>query len=99
MLFAKNKGYLWGTHVVVGLPECLAEASKEPHAIPIMQHTRAVAVDEVDACFLVTVLLPGSYATVPTCAGLPLEHFLSIASAGVVCFADLTRPELQLAIL
>lgn len=53
VLFAKNKGYLWGTHVVVGLPECLAEASKEPHAVAVMQHTLAVAVDEVDACFLV----------------------------------------------
>lgn len=65
VLFAKNKGYLWGTHVVVGLPECLAEASKEPHAIPIMQHTRAVAVDEVDACFLVSVLLPRLHAMAP----------------------------------
>ncbi len=54
VLFAKNRGYLYGTHVVVGLPECLAEASREPHAVPIMQHTRAVAVDEVDACFLVS---------------------------------------------
>lgn len=54
VLFAKNKGYLYGTHVVVGLPECLAEASKEPHAVAIMQHTLAVAVDEVDACFLVS---------------------------------------------
>ena len=53
VLFAKNKGYLYGTHVVVGLPECLAEASKAPHAVAVMQHTRAVAVDEVDACFLV----------------------------------------------
>ena len=56
VLFAKNKGYLYGTHVVVGLPECLAEASKEPHAVAIMQHTLAVAVDEVDACFLVSML-------------------------------------------
>ena len=55
VLFAKNKGYLFGTHVVVGLPECLAEASKAPHAVPIMQHTKAVAVDEVDACFQVRV--------------------------------------------
>ena len=55
VLFAKNKGYLFGTHVVVGLPECLAEASKAPHAVPVMQHTRAVAVDEVDACFLVSL--------------------------------------------
>ncbi len=54
VLFAKNKGYLYGTHVVVGLPECLVEASKAPHAVAIMQHTRAVAVDEVDACFLVS---------------------------------------------
>ena len=54
VLFAKNKGYLYGTHVVVGLPECLAEASKEPHAVAVMQHTLAVAVDEVDACFLVS---------------------------------------------
>ena len=53
VLFAKNKGYLWGSHVVVGLPECLEEASKEPHAVVVMQHTLAVAVDEVDACFLV----------------------------------------------
>ena len=53
VLFAKNKGYLFGTHVVVGLPECLAEASRAPHAVPIMQHARAVAVDEVDACFQV----------------------------------------------
>ncbi|DBA85379.1 TPA: hypothetical protein ACH3X2_006058 [Trebouxia sp. C0005] len=52
VLFAKNKGYLYGTHVVVGLPECLVEAGKAPHAVPVMQHTRAVAVDEVDACFL-----------------------------------------------
>lgn len=52
VLFAKNKGYLYATHVVVGLPDCLAEASKEPHAVAIMQHTLAVAVDEVDACFL-----------------------------------------------
>ena len=54
VLFAKNKGYLYGTHVVVGLPQCLAEASKEPNAVAIMQHTLAVAVDEVDACFLVS---------------------------------------------
>lgn len=54
VLFAKNKGYLYGTHVVVGLPQCLAEASKEPHAVAVMQHTLAVAVDEVDACFLVS---------------------------------------------
>lgn len=54
VLFAKNKGYLYATHVVVGLPDCLAEASKEPHAVAIMQHTLAVAVDEVDACFLVS---------------------------------------------
>ena len=53
VLFAKNKGYLYGTHVVVGLPDCLAEASKEPHPVDIMKHTLAVAVDEVDACFLV----------------------------------------------
>ncbi|DBA95016.1 hypothetical protein WJX77_005449 [Trebouxia sp. C0004] len=52
VLFAKNKGYLYGTHVVVGLPECLVEASKAPHAVPVMQYTKAVAVDEVDACFL-----------------------------------------------
>ena len=64
VLFAKNKGYLYGTHVVVGLPQCLVEASKEPSAVPIMQHTRAVAVDEVDACFLVqpvvTLPVPGN---------------------------------------
>lgn len=52
VLFVKNRDYLYGTHVVVGLPECLAEASKEPSAVPIMQYTTAVAVDEVDACFL-----------------------------------------------
>lgn len=54
VLFVKNRDYLYGTHVVVGLPECLAEASKEPSAVPIMQYTTAVAVDEVDACFLVS---------------------------------------------
>lgn len=53
VLFAKHKGYLFGAHVVVGLPDCLAEASKGPDAVSIMQHTKAVAVDEVDACFLV----------------------------------------------
>lgn len=58
VLFAKNKGYLFATHVVVGLPDCLAEASKEPHAVSIMQHTLAVAVDEVDACFLVSQPIP-----------------------------------------
>lgn len=55
VLFAKHKGYLFGAHVVVGLPACLAEATKAPDAVPIMQHTKAVAVDEVDACFLVSV--------------------------------------------
>ena len=54
VLFAKNKGYLYATHVVVGLPECLEEASREPYPVAVMQHTRAVAVDEVDACFLVS---------------------------------------------
>ena len=64
VLFAKNKGYLYGSHVVVGLPHCLVEASKEPHAVAVMQHTLAVAVDEVDACFLVSpcMLLIGSSA-------------------------------------
>lgn len=68
VLFAKNKGYLYGTHVVVGLPQCLAEASKEPNAVAIMQHTLAVAVDEVDACFLVSLctLADGSNASFVT---------------------------------
>lgn len=57
VLFAKHKGYLFGAHVVVGLPDCLAEATKGPDAVAIMQHTMALAVDEVDACFLVRCVL------------------------------------------
>lgn len=67
-MFAKNKGYLYGTHVVVGLPQCLAEASKEPHAVAVMQHTLAVAVDEVDACFLVSpCMIAGPSTCVEQC--------------------------------
>ena len=51
VLFAKTQSYLYGAHVVVGTPDCLAELSQQPNAQPVMAHVRAVAVDEVDACF------------------------------------------------
>ena len=89
VLFAKNKGYLYGTHVVVGLPQCLAEASKEPHAVAVMQHTLAVAVDEVDACFLV---IPGPLLFVATMftflAMLVLSWWVHAFSLVVVAAAD-----------
>ena len=51
VLFAKTQSYLYGAHVVVGTPDCLAELSQQPNAQPVMAHVQAVAVDEVDACF------------------------------------------------
>ena len=51
VLFAKTQSYLYGAHVVVGTPDCLAELSQQPSAQPVMAHVQAVAVDEVDACF------------------------------------------------
>ncbi|KAK9816599.1 hypothetical protein WJX72_002558 [[Myrmecia] bisecta] len=51
VLLAKNNGYLRSVHVVVGTPACLAEVCSEPNALPVMQAVKAVAVDEVDACF------------------------------------------------
>ena len=51
VLFAKTQSYLYGAHVVVGTPDCLAELSQQPNAQTVMAHVQAVAVDEVDACF------------------------------------------------
>ena len=55
ILFAKTQGYLKGVHVIVGLPDCLVELAKEPNAMDVLSHLRALAVDEVDACFQVSV--------------------------------------------
>ena len=49
VLFAKNKGCPFGTHVVVGLPKSLAEASKAPHDVPIMQHIPVTTCNTQDA--------------------------------------------------
>jgi hypothetical protein len=49
VLRAKNNGWLFATHVVVGTPECLAELVMEPNPYPLTDCLKALAVDEVDA--------------------------------------------------
>ncbi|KAK9856421.1 hypothetical protein WJX84_004394, partial [Apatococcus fuscideae] len=51
VLFAKNDNYLFGVHVVVGLPSTLAELITEPNAHELFRALRIIAVDEADACF------------------------------------------------
>ncbi|CAL8467542.1 g7080 [Coccomyxa elongata] len=46
---AKNNGWLFASHVVVGTPQCLAELATPPNAFPLTACLRALAVDEVDA--------------------------------------------------
>ncbi len=53
VLFAKNDNYLFGVHVVVGLPSTLAELITEPSAYSLFRDLRIIAVDEADACFQV----------------------------------------------
>jgi len=49
VLRAKNNGWLFACHVVVGTPQCLAELATPPEAFPLAACLRALAVDEVDA--------------------------------------------------
>ena len=49
VLRAKNNGWLFASHVVVGTPQCLAELATPPNAFPLTACLRAFAVDEVDA--------------------------------------------------
>ena len=60
VLFAKNDNYLFGVHVVVGLPSTLAELIIKPNAYALFRDLRIIAVDEADACFQVssTPLIP-----------------------------------------
>ena len=62
VLWAKNKEYLRGVHVVVGTPHCLAELAMEPRPLPALFHAVAVVVDEVDACFQVQCMLTWIWA-------------------------------------
>lgn len=55
VLFAKNDNYLFGVHVVVGLPSTLAELITEPNAYALFRDLRIIAVDEADACFQVCI--------------------------------------------
>ena len=58
VLFAKNDNYLFGVHVVVGLPSTLAELITEPNAHELFRALRIIAVDEADACFQVCPVWP-----------------------------------------
>ena len=60
VLFAKNDNYLFGVHVVVGLPATLAELVTEPNAYALFRDLRIIAVDEADACFQVCIAPRGS---------------------------------------
>ena len=80
VLFAKTQSYLYGAHVVVGTPDCLAELSQQPNAQPVMAHVKAVAVDEVDACFEVG-LQPSEQASCPRTWGLSLVPFPTVLPA------------------
>ena len=46
-------GYLKGVHVVIATPDCLAQVLQLPEFASIFLDLKAVAIDEVDACFLV----------------------------------------------
>lgn len=71
VLFAKNDNYLFGVHVVVGLPGTLAELISEPSSYALFRDLRIIAVDEADACFQVCA---AARASVVACAlPRPLE--------------------------
>ncbi len=48
---ARRDNYLFGAHVVVGTPALVAAAMAPPGGAAVMEHTKVVAIDEVDACF------------------------------------------------
>jgi len=50
---AKGSGYLRGVHVLVATPHNLATVRGMPEFETMFQDLKAVAVDEVDACFKV----------------------------------------------
>ena len=54
---AKTIGYLKGVHVVIATPQCLAEAARLPDFKSLFTDLKAIAVDEVDACFKVSTSL------------------------------------------
>lgn len=53
VLLARNIGYLKGVHVVVATPDSLAETLRLPDFKNLFADLKALAVDEVDACFAV----------------------------------------------
>lgn len=51
VLMSKTIGYLKGAHVVIATPDNLAEVHKFPEFRGLFNDLKAVAIDEVDACF------------------------------------------------
>lgn len=50
---SKTIGYLRGVHVLVATPDNLAEVQRFPEFKSIFDDLKAIAIDEVDACFKV----------------------------------------------
>ena len=57
VLMAKTIGYLKGVHVVIATPQCLVEVAWLPDVKSLFMDLKAIAVDEVDACFKVNTSL------------------------------------------
>lgn len=64
---SKTIGYLRGVHVVIATPHCLAEISQFSEFKELFADLKALAVDEVDACFAVS-----------SCCSSRLESFVVI---------------------
>ena len=50
---SKTIGYLKGVHVLIATPDNLAEVYRFPEFKSLFDDVKAVAIDEVDACFKV----------------------------------------------
>ena len=70
---SKTLGYLKGVHVLVATPDNLAEVLQFPEFSSMFDDLKAVAIDEVDACFKVPPL-PRSQSKQMSCMLGPLNH-------------------------
>lgn len=57
VLMSKTIGYLKGVHVLVATPDNLAEVLRFPEFRSLFDDLKAIAIDEVDACFKVVLFV------------------------------------------
>lgn len=60
---SKTIGYLKGVHVLIATPDNLAEVYMFPEFRSLFDDLKAVAIDEVDACFKVSSQTDSSFCS------------------------------------